>query len=264
MLKNGNYDESSELCPIAGDLSWSSQFYVRRHAGASHSPPWAQQRNGFPCFGSGCMNQPLVFHNWSKAPDKTGPEKSHVSLTGGFYGTYDVDQADRAVASNSSSFFSVAWHREEAGGSWQFDHLLRVSKKYPWLMLYLRADTNSGPSGGYPWDTRGMMHTVRKLGVSEQTGLPSRTGWKKPYPDCSLIRSQCTASFHMVTKVEEFKQIFVLTPKFAIIIRREEIEMAVILTQHPHEIALRSVLWTTASATECLIVPCAPVSAVLC
>ena len=34
---------------------------------------------------------------------------------------------------------------------------IKTSRKYPWLMLYLRADATQGYSGGYHYETRGMM-----------------------------------------------------------------------------------------------------------
>nr|TKW21129.1 hypothetical protein SEVIR_4G182200v2 [Setaria viridis] len=46
------------------------------------------------------------------------------------------------------------------GGGWVFHHKLRTSKKYAWLMLYLRSDATSGFSGGYHYDTRGMTKIV--------------------------------------------------------------------------------------------------------
>ena len=113
----------------------------------------AATSNAFPCFGAGCMNQPKVQHALSDFQVSSGEV---VGLKGGFYGTYDIT----TDLPTTSSQFSVEWEKDLHTGSWVLNHKLRVSEKYPWLMLYLRADTASGVSGGYPWDTRGMMKEV--------------------------------------------------------------------------------------------------------
>ncbi|KAK2658991.1 hypothetical protein Ddye_005524 [Dipteronia dyeriana] len=48
MLKNGNFDKNTTLCPENGRNV--SKIVTGRN---------------FPCFGKGCMNQPLVYHNYS-------------------------------------------------------------------------------------------------------------------------------------------------------------------------------------------------------
>ncbi|CAM6097923.1 unnamed protein product [Calypogeia fissa] len=164
MVKNGNFDENSGLCPVAMIHNSSSSTQIDNNAGlqqlsSSSSSKTArgllngQIKSGFPCFGDGCMNQPLVVFNYSQLQGSLG-------LAGGIYGTYDLEDTDGALGSSNSSFFSVNWYKSETGGSWYFHHLLTTSGKYPWLMLYLRADATSGESGGYPWDTRGMMQKV--------------------------------------------------------------------------------------------------------
>lgn len=136
MLKNGNMDTSASLCPDNG-----------RKVGPF--PPESR----FPCFGKGCMNQPLVFH------DYTSIGGDDVTLSGRFYGTYDLD-ADLAKGTDNISYFSVAWEKEVGAGGWAFHHVLRTSKKYPWLMLYLRSDATEGLSGGYHYPTRGMTKII--------------------------------------------------------------------------------------------------------
>lgn len=132
MLKNGNFDTKSGLCPENG------------------KPVGPLKSSGrFPCFGQGCMNQPLVYHNWSRIQEGG-------SLKGSFYGSYDLD-ADLKSGIGNTSYYSVAWEKNPTTGSWVFSHTLKSSKKYPWLMLYLRADATRGYSGGYHYDTRGMM-----------------------------------------------------------------------------------------------------------
>ncbi|KAG0563531.1 hypothetical protein KC19_8G038700 [Ceratodon purpureus] len=149
MLKNGNYDESSNLCRNFAEVSEPRKFL---------NPRTGSQLSAFPCFGPGCMNQPVVFQNLSRVRAEDG---SHPSLSGSVYGTYDVDEAGQLPDANGNiSYFSVTWEKNATSGSWIFTHKLTVSTKYPWLMLYLRADATSGVSGGYPWETRGMMRQV--------------------------------------------------------------------------------------------------------
>ncbi|XP_023535715.1 uncharacterized protein LOC111797062 isoform X2 [Cucurbita pepo subsp. pepo] len=139
MLKNGNFDKNSTLCPENGKK-------VRKII----------TDRTFPCFGEGCMNQPLVYHNYSRL---VSFDKRMVSLTGGFYGTYELD-ADLSNGIGKNSYFSVSWHKNVSSGSWIFSNRLTTSSKYPWLMLYLRSDATMGFNGGYHYDGRGIM---RKL-----------------------------------------------------------------------------------------------------
>ncbi|CAA3022227.1 Hypothetical predicted protein [Olea europaea subsp. europaea] len=126
LLKNGNYDTKSGLCPENG----------------KKVPPFSPGR--FPCFGSGCMNQPILYHQPTSLDGKD-------TMKGGFNCTYELD---------GNSYFEVVWEKKFGSGSWDFAHKLRTLKKYPWLMLYLRADATKGYSGGYHYDTRGMLKTV--------------------------------------------------------------------------------------------------------
>ncbi|KAK2996790.1 hypothetical protein RJ639_025425 [Escallonia herrerae] len=68
----------------------------------------------------------------------------------------------KAATKKETSYFSVTWEKEVGKGSWVFHHVLKTSKKYPWLMLYLRSDATSGFSGGYHYQTRGMSKIVPK------------------------------------------------------------------------------------------------------
>lgn len=137
MLKNGNYDTRSGLCPENG----------------KKTPPFNPGR--FPCFGEGCMNQPLFYHQPTTLI-------GNDTLRGGFNGTYDLGDAGSVVGDGGSgfSYFEVVWEKRIGAGSWLFRHKLWTSKRYPWLMLYLRADATKGFSGGYHYDTRGMLKTV--------------------------------------------------------------------------------------------------------
>ncbi|KAK6941147.1 hypothetical protein RJ641_030678 [Dillenia turbinata] len=137
MLKNGNYDTRSALCPENGKKV--SPFKPGR----------------FPCFGEGCMNQPIFYHN---ATALTGND----TLRGSFYGTYDLDSDILSGRLDGISFYEVVWEKKIGSGSWEFRHKLKTSKKYPWLMLYLRADATRGYSGGYHYETRGMLKTLPK------------------------------------------------------------------------------------------------------
>ncbi|KAI3506538.1 hypothetical protein L1887_21097 [Cichorium endivia] len=141
MLKNGNYDTTSALCPENG----------------KKVPPFPPGR--FPCFGDGCMNQPILTHHptsisWSGST-KYASDSVPV-MRGGFNGTYDYLNS----GSGNISYFEVTWEKRVGAGSWEFKHKLRTSKSYPWLMLYLRADATKGFSGGYHYDTRGMLKTL--------------------------------------------------------------------------------------------------------
>ncbi|PIA37917.1 hypothetical protein AQUCO_02900046v1 [Aquilegia coerulea] len=129
MLKNGNFDASSGLCPKNGEKVG----------------PFVQPGN-LPCFGPGCMNQPFLYHQRTNFSDVD-------TLRGGFSGTYDLGPD----VNGGNSYYQVVWEKKVGVGSWVFNHKLKTSKKYPWLMLYLRADATKGFSGGYHYDTRGMM-----------------------------------------------------------------------------------------------------------
>ncbi|KAF8376929.1 hypothetical protein HHK36_030300 [Tetracentron sinense] len=129
MLKNGNYDTNSGLCPENGKK------------GGAFKPV------KFPCFRDGCMNQPLLYHQQT---DLWGMDK----MRGGFNGTYDLG-SDIRDGIDGISFFEVVWEKKVGVGHWAFNHKLKTSKKYPWLMLYLRVDAIKGFSGGYHYDTRG-------------------------------------------------------------------------------------------------------------
>ncbi|XP_050203376.1 uncharacterized protein LOC126653512 isoform X2 [Mercurialis annua] len=130
MLKNGNYDTKSGLCPENG----------------KKVPPFNPGR--FPCFGTGCMNQPILNHQPTQLLDGG-------ILRGSFNGTYDLGGGVDGI-----SYYEVVWVKKIGVGSWVFSHKLRTSKKYPWLMLYLRADATKGFSGGYHYDTRGMLQIL--------------------------------------------------------------------------------------------------------
>nr|GLL28931.1 uncharacterized protein LOC109165184 [Ipomoea trifida] len=134
MLKNGNMDTYAGKCPENG------QKVGPFGAG-----------NQFPCFGKGCMNQPLIYHNYTALQ---GPNRT--TLKGSFFGSWDLDSG----LSNNGSFYSVKWEKELGKGSWVFHHVLRTSRKYPWLMLYLRSDATRGFSGGYHYPTRGMLKII--------------------------------------------------------------------------------------------------------
>ncbi|KAK9070038.1 hypothetical protein SSX86_010437 [Deinandra increscens subsp. villosa] len=130
MLKNGNYDTNSGLCPENG----------------KKVPPFPSTR--FPCYGNGCMNQPVLAHQPTAV--EYGSDSGPV-LRGGFNGSYD---------GGNGSYFEVVWEKKVGEGGWEFRHKLKTSKLYPWLMLYLRADATKGFSGGYHYDTRGMLKTL--------------------------------------------------------------------------------------------------------
>ncbi|CAN1243382.1 hypothetical protein LINPERPRIM_LOCUS5668 [Linum perenne] len=133
MLKNGNYDTTSGVCPENGKKAL----------------PFKPGR--FPCFGDGCMNQPTLHHQPTRLFEDGW-------LRGSFNGTYDlIGDGEKG----GTSMYEVVWEKKVgSNGSWVFHHKLKTSKKYPWLMLYLRADATRGFSGGYHYDTRGMLTTL--------------------------------------------------------------------------------------------------------
>jgi len=136
MLKNGNFDTTAGLCPKNG-----------KTVGPFKAP------GRFPCFGPGCMNQPTFYH------DPTSLSHDNCTLSGGLRGSYDLD-ADISKGTDGISYYEVTWEKQVGEGSWAFKHKLKTSSKYPWLMLYLRADATKGFSGGYHYDTRGMLKIV--------------------------------------------------------------------------------------------------------
>lgn len=135
MLKNGNYDTTSGLCPENG----------------KKARPFKPGR--FPCFGAGCMNQPVLNHQLTQL-------LGDGTMIGSFNGTYDLGSDIGKVGNDGASYYEVIWNKKVGEGSWKFHNILKTSKKYPWLMLYLRADATKGFSGGYHYDTRGMLKTL--------------------------------------------------------------------------------------------------------
>ncbi|KAE8657652.1 calcium-activated outward-rectifying potassium channel 5 family protein [Hibiscus syriacus] len=79
MLKNGNFDTTTGLCPENGKKS---------------IPPFTTKR--FPCYGKGCMNQPTLNHQPTQLlPDGT--------MRGWFNGTYDIEN----FSLNNLSFYEL-------------------------------------------------------------------------------------------------------------------------------------------------------------
>lgn len=148
MLKSGNTDTYAARCPKDGHK-------------VGPFPPESR----FPCFGDGCMNMPLIYHN------QTRLSKCHKFMKGSFYGTWDLD-SNVTKMENGTSYFSVDWEKEMGKGSWKFHNVLRTSKKYPWLMLYLRSDATHGFSGGYHYQTRGMMKIVSLFLFLQHSFIP--------------------------------------------------------------------------------------------
>ncbi|XP_052201245.1 uncharacterized protein LOC127807445 isoform X1 [Diospyros lotus] len=138
MLKNGNMDSYAARCPKNGQKVG----------------PYGPDAR-FPCFGQGCMNQPLIYHEYTTLQ---GPNRS--TLEGKFFGSWDLDADLSGGMVQNFSYYSVTWRKEVGKGSWVFHHVLRTSTKYPWLMLYLRSDATTGFSAGYHYETRGMLKTI--------------------------------------------------------------------------------------------------------
>ncbi|GER25421.1 biotin carboxyl carrier protein of acetyl-CoAcarboxylase [Striga asiatica] len=95
LLKNENFNKRTTLCPENGKKV--DKIVTNRT---------------FPCFGEGCANQPLVYHNQSRVVSD-GNKSS--SLVRGFYGLH----ADLSVgAGNKKKFFSTTWHKNLSTNSW--------------------------------------------------------------------------------------------------------------------------------------------------
>ncbi|KAK6132577.1 hypothetical protein DH2020_033679 [Rehmannia glutinosa] len=138
MLKSGNMDTLAAVCPQNG----------------KKTIPFPPDQSGFPCFGPGCMNMPLMYHNYTSRQEYDGRN----ILKGGFFGTWDLNSdVKKALIENDTSYYGVIWEKEVGKGSWIFRHILKTSSNYPWLMLYLRSDATTGYSGGYHYQTRGML-----------------------------------------------------------------------------------------------------------
>ncbi|KAL5732153.1 hypothetical protein ACHQM5_004805 [Ranunculus cassubicifolius] len=135
MLKSGNMDTYASKCPKDG------------HKVGPFGPD-----SRFPCFGKGCMNHPLIYHDYTKLQGST--------LKGSFYGSWDLDANVKNGIEANKSYYSVTWEKEINKGSWVFHHVMKTSVKYPWLMLYLRSDATKGFSGGYHYQTRGMSKII--------------------------------------------------------------------------------------------------------
>ncbi|KAK0579681.1 hypothetical protein LWI29_029754 [Acer saccharum] len=141
MLKNGNMGTYAAKCPTNG-------YKVG---------PFGPD-NGFLCFGEGCMNQPLIYHDYT-----TLQGANKTTLRGRFFGSWDLNADSSKGLTGNISYHSVTWEREVGKGSWVFHHVLRTSTRYPWLMLYFRSDATYGLSGGYHYPTRGMSKIVPKI-----------------------------------------------------------------------------------------------------
>ncbi|XVE73531.1 hypothetical protein DITRI_Ditri11bG0125900 [Diplodiscus trichospermus] len=150
MLKNGNFDTRTSWCPENGKFV----------------PPFTTTR--FPCFGEGCMNQPTLNHQPTQL-------LGDGTMRGWFNGTYDLD-SDIGKGLDNISFYEVVWEKKLGSGSWVFKHKLKTSKKYPWLMLYLRADATKGFSGGYHYETRGMLNTLPESNFKVRFTLDVKKG----------------------------------------------------------------------------------------
>ncbi|KAL1221465.1 hypothetical protein V5N11_035601 [Cardamine amara subsp. amara] len=86
-------------------------------------------------------------------------ERDGHTMMGWFNGTYELE-ADLGNGLDGISYYEVLWEKRVGVGGWEFKHKLKTSSKYPWRMLYLRADATRGFSGGYHYDTRGMLKTL--------------------------------------------------------------------------------------------------------
>lgn len=164
MFKSGNMDTKQGLCPC-----------VVEKCGPKHA-------------GSGYMNQPLVVHqptgaggvgffagtydvlpNWTA----TNTEAVRVALRNHTEAWIAYRAAERQHSKGHgplpgarpvappllahSSFLFTAWSRDSASLATVYYSAMRTSRRYPWLMNYLRANDVHGGYGGYPWEGSGGM-----------------------------------------------------------------------------------------------------------
>ncbi|TXG47689.1 hypothetical protein EZV62_026983 [Acer yangbiense] len=92
MLKTGNMDTYAAKCPKNG-------YKVG---------PFGPD-NGFPCFGEGCMNQPLIYHDYT-----TLQGANKTTLRGRFFGSWDLNaDLSKGLVGN------ISYHSDLGKGSWQ-------------------------------------------------------------------------------------------------------------------------------------------------
>ncbi|WCJ44278.1 hypothetical protein M5689_024954 [Euphorbia peplus] len=163
MLKNGNFDKTTTLCPENGKKV--SKIVTDRN---------------FPCFGEGCMNQPLIYHNYSHL---VYDGKQNASLKGAFYGTYDLD-AD--LSKDATQGFNGGYHYNGSG-------IMRKLPESPNFKVKLTLNVTSGGGGnsqfylldigscwknnGDPCDGDALTDVTR---YSEMIINPSTTSWCRP------------------------------------------------------------------------------------
>ncbi|KAI5355975.1 hypothetical protein L3X38_008870 [Prunus dulcis] len=163
MLKNGNFDKNTTLCPENGKPV--SRIVTDRN---------------FPCFGQGCMNQPLVYHNYSRL---VSYGDRAVSLIGGFYGTYDLD-AD--LSKDATKGLNGGYHYDGRG-------IMRKLPVSPHFKVRLTLDVKRGggsnsqfylldigscwKNNGKPCDGNVLTDVTR---YSEMIINPETTSWCRP------------------------------------------------------------------------------------
>ncbi|KAL0328387.1 UNVERIFIED_CONTAM: hypothetical protein Scaly_2271300 [Sesamum calycinum] len=100
MIKSGNMDTLAAVCPRNGKK-------------ATPFPP----EPGFPCFGLGCMNMPLMYHNYTSVREHNGTN----TLQGSFYGTWDLDSdVSKALTENDTSYHQLSWEKRSGKGAGLF------------------------------------------------------------------------------------------------------------------------------------------------
>ena len=174
MFKSGNFNVSVGVCPA-----------TLVDAGVGRKPAVNLKFNNLP------MNQPMMVHRWTGKSQGwvggffagtydinvswTPQEEEDVELALMEYTDACVQERlgnnlDRnfrrhsvpsppAILQNSSILFT-AWYQNCTGNScnWVYFSGIKASKKYPWLMNYLRANDISGGYGGYPFNGSGMLN----------------------------------------------------------------------------------------------------------
>ncbi|KAL7254016.1 hypothetical protein ACSBR1_008383 [Camellia fascicularis] len=97
-------NEVGEEAPNMGNPRMAIALILFTH---HPSKPFSPQPR-FPCFRQGCMNMPLIYHNYTTPQGEEG----NNSLRGSFYGTWDLDaDVTKAATENDSSYYSITWER---------------------------------------------------------------------------------------------------------------------------------------------------------
>ncbi|KAG4924832.1 hypothetical protein JHK87_050372 [Glycine soja] len=96
-------------------------------------------------------------NEWNMGVDRQGCNKRVLFVCPNFFNgdPFDPENENRPLpvwikdhepggGNGNHSYYEVVWEKKVNVGSWMFKHKLKTSNKYPWLMLYLRANATRG------------------------------------------------------------------------------------------------------------------------